>query len=621
MNNEQDFRDSEFLESPLPAAIEATLAEPIPEDAIERVKARAKQLAQPGQATFAPTSPADSPAWRVSRRVRWGVSVAAAMTLLIAGTTLLIDRSANKAFAQVVEKMKGVNSVRLKMFTRFGKQPEVESQVMFDGNRMRVEQHQGPLIQVADFDQKKLLVLDPQRKLAQSLDLDAEVAKRFINNPVEQLRRVKSDDAVALGEEQLNGRRTQLYRLKKVDLLGIKGNDETLVWVDVASNLPAKIVVRETDPKAPTEIRFDGFVWDEPQDAKLFSLTVPEGYQPGVILGTQPIKQPAASNGSEGSAPVLADGVIRDRVPSRIVWNHDGTAITALIRDPETVSGQQRKSNELRQWNLASGKLIWSEDVAGAHALAASADGKLLATIIGYEVQLRDAASGKVTQKWATEVQLSALAFSPDGKMLAGGIAEWGRNGGRGGKESGGVQLWDIDRSALVRTIADDKPTTFIGFSVDGQNLATSSNAGPIKLWDAMSGKLTRQFLWRSGADFSPDGQTIACVSATPTSDKTVGRVDLYQLKDGSVAKSFTTTKGASASYLLSVAFSPDGRLLAATDWNGTVTVWNVHTGERTESISNNTAGAHVGVFAPDSTTLAIGREDKTLHLWKLSAE
>ena len=67
MNNEQDFRDSEMLESPLPAAINATLAEPIPEDAIERVKARAKQLAKPAETRFARTSPADSQAWRVPR--------------------------------------------------------------------------------------------------------------------------------------------------------------------------------------------------------------------------------------------------------------------------------------------------------------------------------------------------------------------------------------------------------------------------------------------------------------------------------------------------------------------------------------------------------------------------
>ncbi|MCX7421457.1 MAG: hypothetical protein NT013_18195 [Planctomycetia bacterium] len=67
---------------------------------------------------------------------------------------------------------------------------------------------------------------------------------------------------------------------------------------------------------------------------------------------------------------------------------------------------------------MVSGKLLWTEVVTGANSLAASTDDKLLATAIGYEVQVRDAASGQVTRKWTTEVRLSALAFSPDGKTL-----------------------------------------------------------------------------------------------------------------------------------------------------------------------------------------------------------
>ena len=46
MNKEQDFLDSERLESPLDAAINATLAEPLPEESIARVKVGAKLLAR-----------------------------------------------------------------------------------------------------------------------------------------------------------------------------------------------------------------------------------------------------------------------------------------------------------------------------------------------------------------------------------------------------------------------------------------------------------------------------------------------------------------------------------------------------------------------------------------------
>ena len=156
----------------------------------------------------------------------------------------------------------------------------------------------------------------------------------------------------------------------------------------------------------------------------------------------------------------------------------------------------------------------------------------MLATVIGYEVQLRDAATGDVTRTWATEEMLLPLAFSPDGKTLAAGIAEWGPHGGRGGEMSGGVQFWNVEQGNLVRTIADDKPTTFLRYSPDGELLATSSNDGPVKLWDVATGELVRMFPGRRG-DFSPDGQTIACISTRSAADKTIGRVDLYNVADG----------------------------------------------------------------------------------------
>ena len=85
--------------------------------------------------------------------------------------------------------------------------------------------------------------------------------------------------------------------------------------------------------------------------------------------------------------------------------------------------------------------------------------------------------------------------------------------------------------------------------------------------------------------------------------------------------KSFASEKGASASWLLCVTFSPDGHLLVASDWNGTITLWDVATGQRNQTIAHYKAGVTSAVFAPDGTTLATGSENKTLRLWKLPAE
>ena len=75
-------------------------------------------------------------------------------------------------------------------------------------------------------------------------------------NPIEQLRRVKSNDAEQIGEEILKGRRTRVYRLRKVDLLGIKGHAERLVWVDVESRASGEDRDSRSRPEIPVRISF-----------------------------------------------------------------------------------------------------------------------------------------------------------------------------------------------------------------------------------------------------------------------------------------------------------------------------------------------------------------------------
>jgi hypothetical protein len=622
MSDEYRSSDFERLEPPLQAAVQAALAEPIPEDAVDRVKSRARQLA----AVAAATSPVLGSRHRgriTSRPLIAALTAAAALLVMAAAALLLLNHSGTRAFAQMVEKVKAASSVQFTTSIRFGRRPAIDGVMYIEGNRIRLEQFDGMLIEVGDITRKQALSLDMLHKVARADRIGVDVAQGLAN-PIDQLRRAKSDDAKQIGEEILKGRRTRVYRLSKADLLDFKGFAEILVWIDVESELPAKIVLRNPDPKDETEIRLDKFVWNESLDARLFSLAVPDGFQKRVAPKTpKPLQEPMKPKTTCTDNPdYLADGVLsRNRVPARIDWDPQGKTITALMRDPELVPALEQKENELRQWDVPTGKLRWSKMINGADWLAGTGDGKTLAIVIGYEMQLRDAATGRITKKWATDEHLSPLAFSPDGTTLAAGITEWGPHGGKGGKESGGVQFWDVERAALVRSISDDEPTTFIRYSLDGKHLATSSNAGPVKLWDVATGKLARIFPARSKADFSPDGKTIACVSQAPRDDKTIGRVDLYDLQKGSLVKSFASEKGASASWLLCVAFSPNGRLLAASDWNGTVTLWDATTGAHKQTIADHQGGVHWAVFAPDGATLATGSEDKTLRLRKLPAE
>ena len=622
MNDQFSKTDFDDLEPALSSAVQAALAEPIPNDAIERVKQRATRLGTP---TILPSK-------RRARRRAWLIPVArygglAAAVLVIAtivSLSYLLDHTGGRAFADVIQNVIEASSVQMSMTQRLGHQPEIEGKMYLEGERLRIEQFRGAVVCVGDFSQKRALYLDPDRRMAQSMDMDERFAKDLAN-PIEQLRRAKTEDAENIGKENLNGHLTEVYRVRKIDLLGMSGDGEMLVWVDPEDGLPVQIVIHDPDPKAEMEIRFEDFVWNEPLSPSLFSLDVPAGYEMGtIVLAPRPVNSLKPAPPSPVDPAQLAEGILsRDRVPGRIVWEPQGTTITATMRDPESVAPHQRRSDELRQWNVATGEVRWSIETSGSFSLAASADGKSLATVEGYELQLRDPTTGKVKQKWSSEKELSPLDFSPDGKTLAAGIAQWGQQpGGQG--QSGGVQFWDVEHGTLERSLPDDKPTTFLQYSPQGKYIASAPNGGPVKVWDATTGGLVRIFPYGGKFDFSPDGKLIACMASEPmegdTRDDVRKRYDvqIYELQSGKLMKTLVSDDHTKESYVLWIQFSPDGHLVAAANWDGTTKLWDVATGELMRTISGHNAGVHTAVFAPDGSTMATGSEDMMLRVWNL---
>lgn len=619
MSEEHRVPDSESLEPLLEAAVKATLVEPIPHDVVARIKTRAKLLAVPAVSSSG-VSGSQKQRWRVSRSTMACLIASAAVLVVVLAVFLLLSQSSSQAFAQMIEKVKAASTVRFNTTIQLlGRGPDSKHVVYVEGNRSRSENVNSATLSVVDVDQKQLLFLDMAQKRAHPRKLDADLA-RTASNPIDKLRCVKSNDAEQIGDEMLNGHRTHVYRCRKIDTLFGLGDGETLVWVDTESELPAKIEFRNADPKSPIELRLDEFVWNEPLDASLFSLAIPVGFQR--VADTEIPTPLAAREGYADNPNYFTDGVLCcDRVPATIAWDSQSNTITALMRDPESVPPIERFQVELRQWDVATGKLRWVNHRLGPRTWTQTPDGKTLAAVRGLVVELLDAATGTITRTWGTDELVSQLAFSPDGKTLAAGIGEWGKYGGRGGKQGGGVQFWDVERTGLLRTIkSDDKPVQFVRYSVDGKFLATSAGAA-VKLWDVATGELARIFPGIHQAAFSPDGKTIACQAAASATDKATGRVDLYRLQDGSLVKSFASEAGASASWLTCIQFSPDGHLLAASDWNGIVTLWDVATGERKLTIADHKAGVLSVAFAPDGAMLATGSEDKTLRVRKLPAE
>jgi subtilase family serine protease len=72
-------------------------------------------------------------------------------------------------------------------------------------------------------------------------------------------------------------------------------------------------------------------------------------------------------------------------------------------------------------------------------------------------------------------------------------------------------------------------------------------------------------------------------------------------------------------SYVTSVAFSPDGSLLASGSWDATIKLWRVSDGALVRTLTGHTRRVNSVAFSPDGSLLASGSWDATIKLWRVS--
>jgi WD40 repeat protein len=145
--------------------------------------------------------------------------------------------------------------------------------------------------------------------------------------------------------------------------------------------------------------------------------------------------------------------------------------------------------------------------------------------------------------------------------------------------------------------------------SANGRMLAATSSNG-IYLYDLQN--LTKERFLPIPANvnsvaFSPDGQMLATGS-------TDALIRLWQLSDGTL---LDTLSGHTDS-VWNVTFSPDGETLASASLDHTIRLWQVDEGLLLFSLREHSAPVQSVAFSPDGQTLASASDDKTIHLWRV---
>jgi len=227
------------------------------------------------------------------------------------------------------------------------------------------------------------------------------------------------------------------------------------------------------------------------------------------------------------------------------------------------------------------------------------------------DIDIRDGGSGEILRSFRVDDQgfqnddaNAELAFSADGSTLA--IAG----------SDGTLRVFDPSTGELLASVSGNSWVFGPSLSADGSLAAAAwdgvgKQGSTIRVVDVSTQRVLKlPGPWETQATaFSPDGSRIAMASGAAP-----GNVWVTDLATGDVRElmnpgSFGFT---------SIAWSPDGRYLAAGGWDAAVPVWDAR-GRVHAVLTGHKDGAHWIDWSPDSSSMVTGSDDGTAKVWGIT--
>lgn len=288
------------------------------------------------------------------------------------------------------------------------------------------------------------------------------------------------------------------------------------------------------------------------------------------------------------------------------VWNIESGKLIQTIPISGTLLGFSQdgkfvmiQKGSTRKWNLETGKEEFLlNPLLSSHTEAYSANGKLAARANKETIMISDYADSKdlFTLTGHTD-KVTVITFDPQGSILA------------SGGDDKLIKLWDVKTGKELKALGANNSWIYsLAFSPDGKYLA-GGTYNSVGIWEVESGKLMRTFDVAAGPYslvFDARGSRLA-VGGTDNN------VQVRNVNSGAL---IYTLKG-HTNWASALTFSKDGKLLASGSWDKSVKLWDLSDGREIRSINNSPYSVDAVKFSDDESDLWV-KDGSSVRRWSM---